>query len=46
MTPVKTVYLDTISINNIFDLVPQKIGLKRLKNYNYVLSSCQVDEYH
>ena len=44
MDPIKSVYLDTISINNIFDLVPQKIGLKRLKSYNYVLSSCQIDE--
>jgi len=44
MASIKNVYLDTISINKIFDLVPQKIGLKRLKNYNYVISSCQIDE--
>lgn len=44
MNPIKNVYLDTISINKIFDLVPQKIGLKRLKNYNYAISSCQIDE--
>lgn len=44
MNQIRNVYLDTISINKIFDLIPQKIGLKRLKNYNYAISSCQIDE--
>jgi len=44
MTSISNVYLDTSSINKIFDLVPQKIGLRNLKKYNYAISSCQIDE--
>lgn len=38
------VYLDTISINRLFEELNKKIGLKSLKKYNYALSSCQIDE--
>lgn len=38
------VYLDTISINKLFEELDRRIGLKSLKKYEYALSSCQIDE--
>lgn len=38
------VYLDTSSINRIFEELNKRISLKSLKNHTYALSSCQIDE--
>lgn len=38
------IYLDTISINRLFEELDRKVGLKSLKKYEYLLSSCQIDE--
>lgn len=38
------IYLDTISINKLFEELDRKVGLKSLKKYEYALSSCQIDE--
>jgi len=38
------VYLDTVSINRIYELLNKKISLRKLKKYTYAISSCQIDE--
>ena len=41
---MKTIYLDTISINKLYDQLNRNIKLSSLQKYDYVISSCQTDE--
>jgi len=41
---MKTVYLDTISINKLYDQLNRKFKYSRLQKYNFAISSCQTDE--
>lgn len=41
---MKIVYLDTISINKIFETLYKRVSSSDLKKYIFAISSCQIDE--
>lgn len=41
---MKTIYLDTVSINKLYGQLNRKIKLSSLQKYNFAISSCQTDE--